>query len=161
MEATNRYTAHLYGCIHLLRSYVRFIRLSCLCGNRLTEGNKAVSDGVCQRISSVCWQGAQLVLTHTLHSPKRQTPGCRSRQFGSAPSWCWTRRPECPAGTAHAHTHRATWDVQQDLLHVGQLIGFHSTDLDHLLSINNFEVLQVFFQKLWSGSPLKQPQQAN
>lgn len=98
MEITNRYTARLYGCIHLLRSYVGFIWLSCLCGN------KDVSHSVCQQNSSICWQGTQSILMHTLHSPKRQTPRCRSRQFGSAPSWCWTRHPECPAGTADTHT---------------------------------------------------------
>lgn len=39
--------------------------------------------------------------------------------------------------------------------------GFHTTDLDHLLSINHFEFLQVFFEKFRSSSPLKQPQQAD
>lgn len=51
-------------------------------------------------VTSIRW-----VNTQTLHPPMRQTRGCRSRRFGSVPSWCWTRHPECPAETTHTHTH--------------------------------------------------------
>lgn len=39
--------------------------------------------------------------------------------------------------------------------------GFHTADLDHLLAINNFEFLQVFFEEFRASPPLKQPQQAH
>ena len=35
------------------------------------------------------------------------------------------------------------------------------TDLDHLLSIDESELLQVFPEKFWSSPPLQQPQQAH
>lgn len=34
----------------------------------------------------------------------------------------------------------------------------HTTDLDHLLAINDFEFLQVFFEEFRSSPPLEQPQ---
>ena len=34
-------------------------------------------------------------------------------------------------------------------------------DLDHLLSIDEFQLLQVFPEKFWSSPPLQQPQQAH
>lgn len=43
---------------------------------------------------------------YTIHSPTRQTQGCRSRRFENVPSWCWTRHPECPAETVHTHKQR-------------------------------------------------------
>lgn len=45
------------------------------------------------------------------------------------------------------------------------LLGTHThiatTDLDHLLSIDDFEFLQVFFEELGPGSPFEQPQEAD
>lgn len=47
--------------------------------------------------TSISWENRH---THT-HSPRHQTRGCRSHQSESAPSWCWTKHPECPAETTH------------------------------------------------------------
>lgn len=117
------------------------------------------AETACQEISYICWQGTHTV-THT-HSPKRQTRGCRSRQSESVPSWCWTRHPECPAETTHIHRDKGEvrWEHTHTFVQIHTCI--HTTDLDHLLSINDFEFLQVFFEEFRSSPPLEQPQQAH
>lgn len=61
--------------------------------------------------------------------------------------------------TKESLSERAQVCVVCTLLHAQPRI--HTTDLDHLLSVNDFQFLQVFSEELRSSPPLEQPQEAH